>query len=203
MKTKLLILSILFIFVTIFSGCSTGNVANLNADLFRQTYKSKGVIRKVDPAAGTVTIDHEDIPGYMTAMEMTNPVADPSLLTAVKAGDKVDFEILRDGSKITFTKFTKTGEQPVVNGAEVYAASCSECHGAKGEGAKKGIPLTTGHALDHSETEQIKQVTDGKTGKMPAFREKLTLEQIKEVVRFVREEIQKDAKRDEGHKHKH
>ena len=203
MKTKLMILAIPFVFTTIFSGCSTGNVANLNADLFRQTYKSKGVIRKVDPAAGTVTIDHEDIPGYMLAMEMTNGVADPELLTAVKAGDKVDFEILRDGSKITFTKFTKTGVQPVVNGADIYKASCSECHGANGEGAKNGIPLTKGHALEHPALEQIRQVTDGKIGKMPAFREKLTLEQIAEVVRYVREEIQMDAKRDEGHKHKH
>lgn len=38
---------------------------------------------------------------------------------------------------------------------------------------------------------------------MPAFREKLTREQIKEVVRFVREDIQKKAKRDDSSKHKH
>ncbi|MBP6004789.1 MAG: copper-binding protein [Pyrinomonadaceae bacterium] len=203
MKTKLLILSIPFIFVTIFSGCSTGNVANLNADLFRQTYKSKGVIRNVDPAAGTVTIDHEDIPGYMTAMEMTNPVADPSLLTAVKAGDKVDFEILRDGSKITFTKFTKTGETKIIDGAAIFAANCAVCHGPKGEGEKRGIPLISGHALDHTEKDFIERVRNGKENRMLPFRDKLSEDEIAAVVTYVRTVLQAGLISDpkEGHKH--
>lgn len=202
MKIKLLILSIPFFFVTIYSGCSTGNVANLNADLFRQTYKSKGVIRKVDPAAGTVTIDHEDIPGYMTAMEMTNPVADRSLLSSIKPGDKVDFEILRNGSDITFTKFVKTGEQVVaVAGNEIYRTHCAVCHGENGAGEKRGIPLISGHALAHSEEEYIKQVENGSPGKMLPFRDKLSPEEIQAVVKYVREEMQKGVDRNAGHKH--
>ena len=207
MKTKLNVLTISFVLAALFSSCSTGKVANLNADLFKQTYKSKGVIRKIDPAKGTVTIDHEDIPGYMTAMEMTNPVADPALLSAVKVGDKVDFEILRDGSDVTFTKFAKIGESAVIDAPTIYAKNCAECHGANGEGQKKGIPFTSGHALDHSEADFIKSVTNGKNPDrekhMPAFRDKLKPEEITAVVKFIREDIQKGIEKPKGHAHSH
>lgn len=168
-----------------------------------QTYKSKGIVKKIDVENGKLTVDHEDIPGYMSAMEMTEAAKDKALLDGLKVGDKVDFEIERTGSKIVFTKLTKTGEVAVLNGAEIYKTNCAECHGANGEGAKKGIPLTSGHALHHSETEHIKQVTDGEGAKMPAFKDKLKAEEIKAVVDFVRTELQKSAKREDSHKHSH
>ncbi|MCD9186432.1 MAG: copper-binding protein [Pyrinomonadaceae bacterium] len=168
-----------------------------------QTYKSKGIVKKIDVKNGKLTVDHEDIPGYMSAMEMTEPVKDKVMLDNIKVGDKVDFEIERTGSKIVFTKIAKTGEVAVLNGAEIYKTNCAECHGANGEGAKKGIPLTSGHALHHSETEHIKQVTDGEGAKMPAFKDKLKAEEIKAVVDFVRNELQKGAKREDSPKHSH
>lgn len=168
-----------------------------------QTYKSKGIVKKIDVENGKLTVDHEDIPGYMSAMEMTESVKDRVMLDNIKVGDKVNFEIERTGSKIVFTKLTKTGEVAVLNGAEIYTTNCAECHGANGEGAKKGIPLTSGHALHHSETEHIKQVTDGEGAKMPAFKDKLKSEEIKAVVDFVRTELQKSAKREDSHKHSH
>lgn len=214
MKIQKLMVVIVFVAVAIAAACSSSvetpkqaNVASPagapSAD--SQTYRSVGVVKAVDVAAGKVTVDHEDIPGYMAPMEMNEPVADATLLTQVKPGDKVEFEILREGSKVKYTKFTKIGEVALNAGATLYATSCAECHGDKGQGADKGIPFTSGHALDHTEADFIKTVTDGKSKKkdkeMPAFRDKLTLEQIKEVVRFVREDIQKGLKRNEGHKH--
>lgn len=170
-----------------------------------QTYRSVGVVKRVDKEKGLITVDHEDIPGYMSPMEMTEPVAEPALLEAVKAGDKVDFEILRTGSKIKYTAFNKIGEILFVKGSDIYTANCAECHGAKGEGASKGIPFTSGHALDHSEADFIRTVTNGKAKKkdkeMPAYRDKLTPEQIAAVVKFIREDIQKGITRKEGHKH--
>lgn len=172
-----------------------------NAEL--HYYKSKGVIKKIDMEKGKLTVDHEDIPGYMSAMEMTEPVKDKAVLETVKVGDKIDFEIERIGANITFTKLTKIGEVAIINGAEIYKMNCAECHGANGEGAKKGIPLISGHALQHSETEHIKQVTDGEDKKMPAFKDKLSAEEIAETVKFVRNEIQKGAVREDSHKHSH
>lgn len=171
-------------------------------------YQSKGVVKKIDIENGKLTVDHETIPGYMEAMEMTEPVKDKAMLENIKVGDKIDFEIERIGSNVTYTKLTKTGEVAIINGAEIFKTSCSECHGEKGEGAKKGISLITGHALDHSEEDFVKTVTNGKSEgkehKMPAFKDKLSAEQIAEVVKFVRNEIQKDAVKDgekKGHHH--
>ncbi|MBX7174638.1 MAG: copper-binding protein [Pyrinomonadaceae bacterium] len=172
-----------------------------NAEL--HYYQSKGVVKKIDLEKGKITIDHEDIPGYMSAMEMTEPFKDKAILENIKVGDKVDFEIERIGANITFTKLTKIGEVAIINGAEIYKTNCSECHGANGEGAKKGIPLISGHALHHSQDEHIKQVTDGEANKMPNFKDKLKAEEIKAVVDYVRNEIQKGAVREDSHQHSH
>lgn len=202
-------LTVLLLFIGISMGLYWLKTSNTEAttSVDTQTYRSVGVIKATDIDTDRVTIVHEEIPGYMDPMEMNEMVSDHEMLAGLRVGDKVEFELLRTGSKIVYTKFTKIGEVALVSGSEIYAANCAECHGAKGEGAKKGIPFTSGHALDHSEADFIKTVTSGKAkGKkkeMPAFRDKLTTEQIREVVRFVREEIQKGVKRNENHKHGH
>lgn len=70
--------------------------------------------------------------------------------------------------------------------------NCAICHGEGSEGAKKGISLVKGHALDHSEAEYVEQVRNGEGKKMPAFSDKLSTGQIAEVVKFIRTDIQKD-----------
>lgn len=169
-----------------------------------QIYKGIGIIKNIDEVSGKITIDHEDIPGYMSAMEMTESVRDKAMLETVKVGDKIDFEIERQGSDIIITKLKKIGEDETVKAFAIYKTNCAECHGASGEGVDgKGIPLISGHALHHSEAEHIKQVTDGEGKKMPAFRDKLTANEIKSVVNFVRQDLQKNTKRDESSKHQH
>jgi Cu/Ag efflux protein CusF len=52
-----------------------------------------GVVTEVDQAAGTITLDHEEIPNLpMAAMTMAYPVKDRAILKGLKAGDKVKFE---------------------------------------------------------------------------------------------------------------
>jgi Cu(I)/Ag(I) efflux system periplasmic protein CusF len=200
MKTLILTIALAFLF-----GCQANRQTSLvtTNTVDKQTYKSIGAIKKIDAENGKITIDHEDIKGYMSAMEMNESVSDKAMLDSVKIGDKVEFEIERAGSKIVITKITKIGEVAVLNGAEIYQTNCASCHGANGEGAKKGIPLISGHALHHSETEHIKQVTDGEANKMPAFKDKLSAEQIAEAVKFVRNNLQKDVKREDSGKHLH
>lgn len=90
-----------------------------------------------------------------------------------------------------------------LSGAEIYKTNCAECHGARGEGTDKGISFLEGHALHHKEDDFIRQVTDGEKDEMPAFKDKLTEEEIKSVVKYVREEIQKNASEKESNSHKH
>lgn len=207
MNSKKILAIVLLFFATAASCSNEPRISQINSpqQIETQTYRSTGVIKRVDKEMALITIDHEEIPGYMSPMEMTEPVAQPALLDAVKAGDKVDFEILRTGANIKFTAFTKTGEVAFVEGEDIYIASCAECHGVKGEGADRGIPLTSGHALDHTEADFIKTVTNGKTKRkdkeMPAYRDKLTVEQIAAVVRFIREDLQKGIPNGKRHDH--
>ncbi len=55
-----------------------------------QTYKLTGVVRRVDPASGLVTISHDAIPDFMEAMTMPFTLKDHSLLDEVRVGDGVE-----------------------------------------------------------------------------------------------------------------
>lgn len=59
-----------------------------------------------------------------------------------------------------------------------------------------------GHALDHSEQDFIRQVEYGEENEMPAFKDKLSKDEIAAVVKYVREVIQSKAdKKGGGHKY--
>ena len=120
---------------------------------------------------------------------------------AIRIGDVVDLELERVGSKLTITAIKKTGVDSKVRAMNIYAVSCAECHGTHGEGAEKGIPFTSGHALHHTEADFIKTVTDGKNLKkekhMPAFRDELSDNDIRLVVNYIRNEIQAGKSEDD------
>lgn len=197
-------LFVIFTFLIAAFACQTNNEASKPLNFTeKQTYKSVGVVKSVDTDAGKITIDHEEIAGYMTAMEMTEAVSDAKMLETVKVGDKVEFDLERTSSKLVITKLNKIGEVAVASGGEIYKTNCATCHGGLGEGAVKGISLLKGHALKHSEKEYIEQVTSGEGKKMPAFKDKISAEQIAAVVKYVREELQKDVPKEEMTEHQH
>ncbi len=56
----------------------------------------KGVVKKVDAAAGVVKLAHEPIPAIKwPAMTMDIKVRDAKLLTGIKPGQKVDFGLAK------------------------------------------------------------------------------------------------------------
>ncbi|HEY0004864.1 MAG TPA: cytochrome c [Pyrinomonadaceae bacterium] len=83
---------------------------------------------------------------------------------------------------------------------EVYAQECSICHGDEGKGGlvkiedkRLKVPsLLKGHALNHTEEQLAKQISDGGDG-MPAFKEKLSKDEIGQMVRFIRQKLQAGA----------
>lgn len=127
-------------------------------------------------------------------MEMTVDVIEPKMLYSFRIGDIVDFDLERNGSKLLVTNLVRKGADKTVMGKAVYKTNCIECHGVNGEGAEKGIPLISGHALHHSEAEFIETVGNGKALKskkpMPAFSEKLSEAEIRAVVAFIRDSLQ-------------
>ena len=70
----------------------------------------KGEVKKIDQAAGKITLIHGPIKNLdMTDENMTMVfrVQDPAMLKQVKVGDKVQFEAERATAGITITKLQK------------------------------------------------------------------------------------------------
>lgn len=68
-----------------------------------------GTVKKVDEAAGKLTIDHGAIKNLdMDAMSMVFRAGDPAMLKGLKAGDKIKFDADRINGQITVTKLQKT-----------------------------------------------------------------------------------------------
>jgi cytochrome c551 len=74
------------------------------------------------------------------------------------------------------------------SGADVYKTKCAMCHGPDGKKENPGMgvkALTSPDIQAKSEADLITSVSKGK-GKMPAYAGKLTDDQIKQVVAYVK-----------------
>jgi mono/diheme cytochrome c family protein len=78
-----------------------------------------------------------------------------------------------------------TGDPITDDGARLYAARCSSCHGGQGQGLR-GPPLA-GHMVEKypNVEDQLAIVAIGRDG-MPAFGQRLTAEELMAVVEFTR-----------------
>lgn len=78
--------------------------AVLAVSAFAQAAQTEGEVRKVDKAAGKVTLKHGEIKNLdMPPMTMVFTAKDPALLDKVKAGDKVRFHAEKEGSQFVVT----------------------------------------------------------------------------------------------------
>jgi Cu(I)/Ag(I) efflux system protein CusF len=68
-----------------------------------------GLVIKVDQSAKKITIKHGPIPKFDMdeGMTMVYAAPDPTMLNAVKAGDKVNFEAEQVNGQFTLTKIEK------------------------------------------------------------------------------------------------
>jgi mono/diheme cytochrome c family protein len=83
---------------------------------------------------------------------------------------------------------------------KLFTQVCARCHGDTGEGGEfdldgkkaKAPSLRAGHALKHADAELAKKISTGGDG-MPAFGKRLSAEQIDNLVRFIRQDLQGGA----------
>ena len=80
----------------------------------------------------------------------------------------------------------------------IYAKECQNCHTADGAGGRvkledgktlKVPSFRAGHALRHPDSDFRRQITEGGDG-MPAFKDKLSPQQIDQLIRLIRQEFQ-------------
>ena len=84
-------------------------------------------------------------------------------------------------------------------GRALYKKDCAACHREDGTGGKITIDgkninpenLTADKFKNRSDEKLIGYITDGNDEGMPAFKDKLKPDEIKEVVKFIRGELQK------------
>jgi cytochrome c6 len=79
------------------------------------------------------------------------------------------------------------------NGAAIFKSKCSACHGTDGSGDTEvgramAVPdLHSAEVQKLSDAELTGIIKDGKGAQMPAFKDKLTDDQIKQLVSYIRE----------------
>ena len=76
------------------------------------TYTATGDVVLVDVAAGTVMLNHEEIPGLMPAMTMTFPVEATAGLPGIAPGTRVRFDLRKDGARLVVTKLETIASAP-------------------------------------------------------------------------------------------
>src|SRR6516225_4104482 len=87
-------------------GCKGGGEGT-SRTAGEKLYDVRGKVAAVDPAKPAVTLDHEDIPGLMKAMQMEFAVEDPKLLEGVKVGDQVRGRLKKGASGYVLTQLEK------------------------------------------------------------------------------------------------
>jgi mono/diheme cytochrome c family protein len=87
-----------------------------------------------------------------------------------------------------------------LDAADLYAKNCLVCHGVEGTGeqlriALPTIPDLTNAAWQRTRTDNdfFTRIRDGKEPQMPAFKDKLTAEQIKALVEYARAFVSKGS----------
>ena len=93
---------------------------------------------------------------------------------------------------------TAATPDPFAETRGTFAKDCQNCHGDEGKGGRvkledgktlKVPSLREGHALRHSDADFRRQINEGGDG-MPGFKDKLSLQQTDELIRFIRQEFQ-------------
>jgi protein SCO1/2 len=74
-------------------------------------FVAKGVVREVSRADQTVTISHESVSNYMTAMTMPFKVKDPAVMAGLQPGDEVTFRLHVTQTDSWVDQITRTGHR--------------------------------------------------------------------------------------------
>jgi protein SCO1/2 len=92
----------IFIAGLMLTGCS-----KTEGDVKEKIYDVKGKVVAVDAEKKEVTLDHEEIPGFMKAMKMPFAVENAKVLDGIKAGDQIHGRLKVKDGKNTIIELMK------------------------------------------------------------------------------------------------
>ena len=78
-------------------------------------YALRGLVKGVAADRRSVTIDHEEIPGFMPRMEMEYVVADPALLDGIEPGAEVEGTLRMRGRGLLIVRLQKRRPGPAAS----------------------------------------------------------------------------------------
>ena len=89
------------------AGMDHSKMGDMKMDMSKDL--TDGEVRKIDKAAGKLTIKHGEIKNLdMPGMTMAFAVKDKALLDKVKSGDKIKFKVVMEGGNMVVTDIQKS-----------------------------------------------------------------------------------------------
>jgi len=120
-STGYLLLSLLLVFCFLGQACQKKPEATAAATGRR--YEVKGKVVAVDKAKHRVTLDHEEIPGYMEAMIMPYTLKDEQILSELAPGDQLQATLVVDANSSWLENVTFTRASPSASGTNSSVAT--------------------------------------------------------------------------------
>lgn len=71
-------------------------------------YSGRGEVKKIDPESRTLTVHHDEIPGFMEAMTMPFHVKNPEELKGIETGDTITFRLNVAADRSWIDQISKT-----------------------------------------------------------------------------------------------
>ena len=107
MKPK--VLALLLFLVILALSCENQTLpSDKTKALVNLTFESRGSVKAINLEKQKITLDHQEIKGYMEAMTMDFYVEPKELLNNIKVGDKVEFTLKHQAGIDTITEIKKT-----------------------------------------------------------------------------------------------
>jgi protein SCO1/2 len=87
-------------------------------------YPLRGIVRGVDREKREITVEHEDVPGFMEAMTMSFPVRDdPQVFEILHGGDRLEAKLVVDGGDYWLEEILTKGFVPTLVGTAASPAA--------------------------------------------------------------------------------
>ncbi|GIV61995.1 MAG: hypothetical protein KatS3mg044_0861 [Rhodothermaceae bacterium] len=73
-------------------------------------YTAAGIVRNITPSRDFVILEHEEIPGFMSAMTMPFALRDTTVLRGIQRGDRVRFTLVVEGNTAYISALERLAE---------------------------------------------------------------------------------------------